>query len=247
VTTTDEKPKKRTKRARLVILEVPSEDEWAPMARLPKPLVRVERSLNPCPTCPAHCCHGVVHATLVESARIALLLAMPMETFVRAVKIDRERPFEPSAELMLDVGPRRLAFQETNEAHRCTFLHDIGNRRRCSIHGLRPGICRQYPFKIQRGDLRVDVGTEALCPTKWLWNDDTLQTQAGYLDAWLVDRALDDDLAAKWNDDGAREGPRADRSLAALCRFAVEQVHGRLGIGDVEALYPRPRRKLGQL
>ncbi len=229
-----------------MILDVPTEEEWAPKLRLPKAMVRVERSLNPCPTCPAHCCHGVVHVTLVEAARIALLLQMPMETFVRAVRIDRERPFEPSAELVLQDGPRRLAFQETNEDHRCTFLHDIGDRRRCSIHGLRPGICRQYPFKIQRGDLRIDVGTEALCPTKWLSNDQVAREQSGHLDAWLADRAMDAELAAVWNDDGDADGARADRSLAALCRYAVHAVHERLGIGDVALLYPRPRRRLGE-
>lgn len=219
--------------AKLVVLNMPSEAEWAPKKGLPKALVPVERSTDPCPSCPATCCHAVVHVTIVEAARIATALTLPFSRFVRAVAVDPPRAFEPSAVVVIDGVERRLAFVETNEAHRCVFLHDVGESRRCSIHPLRPGICRQYPFKLKRGRLRVDVGTEAYCPTGWLWNDATVAAQDRHLDAWLADRKRDARLAAAWNEQGGG-------SLDALCRFAIEAQGG-----DVDAVFPPPRRRLG--
>lgn len=219
--------------AKLRVLDMPSEEEWAPKKRLPKALVPTERSTDPCPSCSAPCCHALVHVTLVEAARIARALTIPFPAFVRTVAVDPPRPFEPSAVVTIDGVARRLAFRETNERHRCVFLHDVGDRVRCSIHALRPGICRQYPFKLQRGKLRVDVGTEAFCASGWLWNDATIDAQGAHLDAWLADRKQDAQLAATWN---ARGGGTLDE----LCRYAIEQTGG-----DVDAVYPPPRRRLG--
>ena len=227
-------------RARLRILNAPHASEWERFKNAPACMVRVERSLSPCDGCLSHCCHHDAHLSAFEATRMALTLAVPLESFVvpepyKAADIG----LAPYHAIRLDEGRVRLKLRR-REDRSCVFLFKLGERGRCGAYALRPGICRLYPFELEEGDAHIHVGTLAYCPTQWLHDEDTEARIEGDLQRWREDLAADKKLVARWNRDA-----RQDRSFAAFARFAVESLAPSFGVAPDE-LYPRPRRRLGQ-
>lgn len=227
----------------LRILNMLHKEQWAPRRQLPMVLVRQEHYLSPCDNCSGHCCEMQVELAVVEAVRIGITLAVPLEVFVKT------RPYapyggdyfiDPGYPIELEGGPARLLFAHQEQGH-CHFLHRVAGRGRCVAYGIRPGICRLYPYDVRLGDgERISVGTTNLCPYGWLYDENTTEQVGRDLDAWRRDIDTSNRFCAEWNQAG-----HADRSLPGFLREAVMTLGPALGL-DPERLYPPRRRRLGE-
>lgn len=227
---------------RLRITNMKTVDEWEPLRGLPRVLVREERSISPCDTCPGHCCTHAAELSAVEAARIGLTLILPLESFLATrpwKALGSGYDIQGSHPILLDEGLVRL-FLRREEGAACRFLHDVDGRGRCAAYAVRPGVCRLYPYAVEEEDgTRAAIGTLDSCPTGWLYDESTEEAVARSLASWREDLSLDEELCQRWNDED-----REARSLSAFARFIVTEMAPRLGL-DERRLYPPERRAFG--
>lgn len=227
---------------RLRITNMKTVDEWEPFRRRPRVLVREERSISPCDTCPGHCCTHAAELSAVEAARIGLTLIVPLESFLatRAWEaLGSGYDMQASHPVLLDDGPVRLFLRREEDAG-CRFLHQVDGRGRCVAYAVRPGVCRAYPYAVEEHDgTRTAIGTVDLCPTGWLYDESTEEAVGRSLASWRDDLSLDKELCARWN-----EEERDGRSLSAFARFIVKEMAPRLSLNETR-LYPPERRAFG--
>jgi Fe-S-cluster containining protein len=226
---------------RLEVLNARPAAEWERFKRVPRALIPIEHSINPCIGCRAHCCHHILHLSAFEAVRIACVLTLPPEEFVDAeawTRPDRDIGVPVLHPIRTDAGPVRLRLKQ-QEDKACAFLYSIAGKGRCGAYAARPGVCRIYPFEIEDEIGRVRVGTTDYCEQAWLFDDDTVAGLERSVADWRADLSRDRELVARWN-----RGTRAERSLGAFYRWAVAELADELG-GDLEAIYPPPRRTFG--
>jgi Fe-S-cluster containining protein len=221
------------------IQEVPDAEEWARVKHLPRFLQPVEFSLTPCVGCHGHCCYGVVGVTMVEALRMALALTVPIQDIVEVEPVPQDgRSVGKTPPLPLEGGDVTLRVRHTDR-HACVFLYHLGGKGRCSIHALRPGICRVYPHSVEWGRRRVSVGTQTLCPVRWLQDHGTRTRMQEDLTRWDQDLADEKRLLRAWQKQDGR------RTLEAFAYFAAVRLARRWGV-DLPALLAPPRRTLGR-
>jgi Fe-S-cluster containining protein len=224
---------------RLKVLNMPHESAWAPHQDAPRFLVPAQFSTDPCTHCGGHCCGAQVDVTTVEAVRIAATLGLPIHDVVRLMPHSPQevRPGD-NPPIVLTDGAVTLALQH-NAQHKCVFLHHIGPRGRCSIHGVRPGPCRVFPYDVAYKGRRVRVGSQLLCPVKWLTNDAAEARLMADIDQWRADQARERKLVTAW-----KRARTPDRSFGAYITFAVKRLEKVLGLNAAALLAP-PRRTFG--
>lgn len=228
--------------ARLRILNVPDASEWEAVKHLPRFIQRQDFSTNPCATCPGHCCSPEGNITTVETMRMALGLGMPPSQVVQARRVaDLTHDTSASEPLPIPLAGGDVLFfmHLLGRGKRCSFLHTVAGRGVCSIYGLRPGICRVYPFTVAWKGKVMRVGSTSLCQVKWVQDDAVRAGAQEALEAWDQDIRQEKLLLRAW-----QRHPGEDRSLDAYFRFAAARLQKRMG-GDLELLFPVPRRRLG--
>ncbi|MEW5851187.1 MAG: YkgJ family cysteine cluster protein [Myxococcota bacterium] len=223
----------------LRVLNMPDVSEWDKVRHLPRFMQPVEFSLAPCTHCRAPCCWVDVELTTVEAARIALNLALPFDDVVtRHVLREGEERLSKNLPIPLVDGPTVLRLKRRANSE-CNFLNYVGERGRCAIHGLRPGICRLYPYEVQWGRRHVRVGSQSLCPVRWLKDDAAEARLRENLTQIDADRALERKLLTSW------KRRRGERTWQAYVPFAVRKLAPELGASAEEYLR-EPRRTLGK-
>lgn len=224
---------------RLTVLNMPHEDAWTPHRNEPRFLRPVEFSVDPCRHCGGHCCSAQVDVTTVEALRIAATLGLPFGDVVRRMPYSAQevRPGN-NPPIPMEDGTFTLALQHTPQ-HQCVFLHHIGPRGRCAIHAVRPGPCRVFPYDVAFKGRRIRVGSQALCPVKWLTSDAAVERLTRDIEQWQADQTRERGLVTAW-----KRSTNKDRTYVAFVTFAVHRLKRALGL-DVEQLLAAPRRTLG--
>lgn len=218
---------------RLIILNALPEAAWDEMKQKPRFLQPHDHSKAPCRHCVGTCCQADIRTTTVEAIRIALTLGVPVLDFIEPVDA---AVFADSATewpvIPVDGAQLRLRLRKVDTW--CIWLHRVNGRGRCSIHALRPGPCRLYPFEMQVGERRVTTGNQNICPVGWV-KTDALEEQA-HADL----RAFDADMAAERALIDAWTAARVPGGVEEYLRWAVAHAGPGMGL-DVEE-YLRPRR-----
>jgi Fe-S-cluster containining protein len=180
-----------------------------------------------------------VHVTLVEVLRIVLPVGLAIDDVVERIPADGARGHLQTVPLPLDEGEVRLVLRQRGEPKTCVFQHHVGARGLCSVHALRPGVCRIFPYRVDVGDRIVSAGAAVACPTRWLFNESVEARVEADMQQWQDDVAEERALVAAW-----RETEEEDRSFAGLVRFATARLAPRYGLDPKE--FQRPaRRRLG--
>lgn len=227
--------------SRFRIIDMPHVDFWEEKRKLPRFLFPFEYSLDPCSTCVGYCCQTVVHVTLVEVLRIVLPIGLAVDDVVERIPADGARGHLQTVPLPLDEGDVRLVLRQRGEPKSCVFQHHVGARGLCSVHALRPGVCRIFPYRVDVGDRIVSAGAPVACPTRWLFNESVENRVEADMRQWQGDVEEEKALVVAW-----REAEVDDRSFHTLVRFAIERLGARFGVDPKELLRPA-RRRLGEL
>ncbi|MBI5494023.1 MAG: YkgJ family cysteine cluster protein [Deltaproteobacteria bacterium] len=223
---------------RLRILDMIDEAEWARLRRMPRFLQPLEASTDPCVTCPGNCCMAQIRVTTVEALRIVLTLTLRFEDVVDVSRVGPEhtdyRPRVP-----LRDGP--VVFQlKVTPGTGCLFLFHVGGRGRCSIHGLRPGPCRMFPFHVVMGRREMQTGSQRLCPIGWVRTDALEKRVARDVAQFDKDLREEKRLVDAWV---AADG--GQKEFTEFLAFAIRRLAPAFG-RDAEELLAPPRRRLGQ-
>lgn len=233
-------PRQRKQKPSLRILNMMHDDVWQEKRELPTFLYPAEYSIDPCGRCSGHCCQTEVYITAVEAMRLALTLSLPLEAVVVCDPADSPRGRNQSLPIPLDEGEVRLRLRHTEQTQACVFFHSVVGRGMCAVHGIRPGVCRIFPYQASYLGERVSAGAPIVCPVSWTYNQDTERRLQADLDEWYQAQADEKKLITAW-----RRHKSDDRSFAAFYHFAVRKLAKRYGKNADEILRP-PRRRLGE-
>lgn len=221
------------------ILDMEHVSFWQKKRDLPRFVFPFEYSLDPCSGCVGYCCQTIVHVTMVEALRISLALGASLDDMVQRIPADGERASKQTIPLPLDEGEVRLVFRQQEGHGGCVFLHAVGPRSICSVHALRPGVCRVFPYKVDVGDRVLSAGSPIACPTRWLYDEAVEERVSADVARWLEDIDEERALVAAWS-----EHDDDDKSWPAFQRFATRRLASRYG-RDAEELLRPARRRLG--
>lgn len=94
----------------------------------------VKAGCNDCKDCSA-CCHDMGNSIILDPFDIYRLTT--------GLSMSFEELLQGKAELQVDEGMILVNLKMKEEGSCCPFLNDEG---RCSIHSLRPGLCRLFPL-----------------------------------------------------------------------------------------------------
>lgn len=233
---------KPSKRRRFAILDMPEVSWWEEQRNKPRFVFPHEYSRSPCASCAGLCCLASNKFTAVEATRIALTLMLPMPTFARATVLDGTEPAAHTVPIPLDSGDVVLSFVPKRQPQgddTCLFLNRVGDVGRCSVHGVRPGVCRVYPYRVELDERELHAGAPLVCPTHWLQDKDVRRAVKKDVVGWLADLERERELIEQWR---AHEG--GDRSFAGFARWAASTLAPEMGL-RTEELYPPRRRRLG--
>ncbi|MCP4500538.1 MAG: YkgJ family cysteine cluster protein [Deltaproteobacteria bacterium] len=226
----------------LKILGMPRLDEWEHLRSLKRALHPEDYAVNPCRFCSAECCKSAIRLTLIEVLRIAFTLGLPLQRFLEPHALsENDGPSGNCEPLLLDVGEVELRLRRQEGGH-CMFVKVLDEGEMiCSIHGLRPGACRFFPFSIEEENGgKFHVGAQLFCPAKWIQDDGLDEHLESQLFAWREDLVAEKEFVALWNSDD-----REDRSFSALLLFIFDEVAPALGY-DSRRLSSLPKRGLGK-
>ena len=190
---------------------------------------------SPCDGCAAGCCRKfTVTIGGFDAYRLATGLALPMADFA-----ELRWGLEPDGDHRVLLNGKaapgrryyRLALQRVPDPDpayqvRCIFLLSVGERGRCGVYGLRPGICRTYPAFLTDGG-RVGSADGKFCPPR-AWNVESMDVP--YFRRELLYRRrhdlLFDELVDAWNERLlATGGEHVERDFFGF----LSTVYGELG------------------
>ena len=132
---------------------------------------------NPCSKCEVSCCSAYsVFVAFQDLIPITRTLKIPFLRFAGFTLFEKSNDcYSPYAfylgqgkKFLLNLRKKsgRLAKTSLSLDGRCVFLMQFGKTGRCGIHGMRPMVCRCYPFLEENGNLTEVPGK--LCPVEWL-------------------------------------------------------------------------------
>ena len=211
---------------------------WLEKGHLPFFAFPYDYSLDPCANCGGHCCTTKVYVTTIEAMRLSLTLAIPFDDVVERQPADQPKGRSQTVPIVVDDGAWRLTLKKRDpESQKCIFFFEVGDRGRCGVHAIRPGVCRQFPYTTDVDDETISAGPPTPCPTRWLYNEATEKRVEADTRGWIADIDEEHRLIAAWDD-----SPADDRSWPAFTRFAVKQLATRFG-KDARQLLAPPRRR----
>ncbi len=134
---------------------------------------------TPCDNCESPCCrnyHIVIDGH--DAYRISVALKLPMIEFCELRWLNEE---DHNYRILLNSLPdaevryHRLVLKKIPDPdprfeNRCTFLLSIGEkgeRGRCGIYSVRPGVCASYPTGLVNGLIGLDAGGKYCPPNSW--------------------------------------------------------------------------------
>ncbi len=141
---------------------------------------------NPCSKCEVSCCSAYsVFVAFQDLIPIARTLKIPFLRFAGFTLFEKSNDCYSPYAFYLGKGKKFLLnlrkkygrppktspsvrFTGTRPSldGRCVFLMRFGKTGRCGIHGMRPMVCRCYPFFEENGNLTEVPGK--LCPVEWI-------------------------------------------------------------------------------
>lgn len=187
-------------------------------------------STSPCAACNSVCCSEKVCINIVDLARLVLLLGVAPEDVI---------DFAPEHQSSLTIAPvingqsqhmllKQIEVPELDEPV-CHMIARPGGKLRCGVHGVRPGICRAYPFQFYTDkDEFYYVGLPFLCPSSWALETKQRKAIEQEIVTWRNENDFAERAVKKWN----REQP--DDDVSSFFRYAIEKGARKLNLD------PRP-------
>jgi Fe-S-cluster containining protein len=187
------------------------------------PLPMAAFSTEPCSRCASRCCERQVVLSTSEAMRIGFALGLRLRSFVETMPWTRGVGLVISWPFKLDDGGRTVLRFKRSE-HGCTHLVRPGTATsRCGIYGVRPSLCRLYPFIVDDDGERLAIGGQEICPEQWLQTEATVAGVADAVDQLRIDREHDRQIVLAWN-----KGRRA-RNFDGLLTFLENEAATALG------------------
>lgn len=221
--------------ARLTVLNLPTLEGLS--AHPPRRRILDPRGYStlPCSVCPGHCCAtATVEVTTVEALRMAFDQALALEAVVQRMGCAPDVADRwASVPIPLEDGLTVLRLRHRDKGG-CTFLNAALEQGRCSAHATRPGTCRLYPLTIRAGTVTNTVGTDALCPLRWVGTPQLEQAAARDWRRWRADVAHEKRLVKAWVKAGGEKHP-----WKVFSTFASHWAQTRMGLRAPTAFFPR--------
>lgn len=172
-----------------------------------QPLVHTD---HPCIGCHTRCCKDyIVYVNSHDIYRIHKALLAPPESFLQLYRSD-----DRFSGVRIQRGIYELALKDRYGD--CTFLAKKGDQFRCRVHEFKPGICRSYPFELQRG--KVVQLSEKVCPVDWKLLKDSKAELLNQLRTYDEEWDFYHQTTKEWN------SRRGRRTLAGFAEFALDRV-----------------------
>ena len=222
------------------IVKVPRPEDVGLFADGPSvlhPLAK-QYSTSPCAACDSRCCSEKVCINIVDLARLVLLLGVAPEDVI---------DFAPDHKSTLTIAPiieglsqhmllKQIKVPELDEPV-CHMIARPGGHLRCGVHGVRPGICRAYPFQFytDKGEFYY-VGLPYLCPSSWALSNKARKSIEQQIVTWRNENDFAERAVKKWN----RE--RGDDDVNSFFRYAIEKGARKLKLDARPYLHARRRR-----
>ena len=199
----------------------------------PRFLNVLQASEAPCLDCTAYCCRARVIINVPDLVRLAGPLGIHPHSLCDLTEAD-SRNGEP---VLIGDTPKHMILRKAEDDH-CQLLMTVDGNRRCGVHGIRPGICRIYPFSYQRGATKYELG-HVMCPTEWLMTPQRQNAALDDVETYEQDRVVDRRIVRAFN-----ERPADARTPAAFWEHAMREGGKVLG-QDVSFMFrERPRTTL---
>jgi Fe-S-cluster containining protein len=208
-------------------------------------LGRADFSVAPCKGCHSGCCGLRAYLSIPEAVRMAFSLGIPLPFFIEVVieGEGEESELDDRWGGVLEVGGGRaqLSFLRDPDTGVCRHVVRPGEpTSHCGVYGLRPGVCRLYPYAFEAPDgTEWQIGSQDRCPVFWLFNEDARAQLEQDYELWRADLDVDATWVRRWN-----EVEREDRSKEALLAWLSGEVAEALGFFP-EDLEPYPSRTYG--
>jgi Fe-S-cluster containining protein len=147
----------------------------------------------PCFGCTANCCDSyIVTVNAHDIVRLWRGFGRSPEPYIQ---LHPARDAEKGVLLLDGCFDIALAHHQSGE---CVFLIEDEGVRRCSVHGMNPGACRAYPFRLDSaGDLLYVE--DLLCPRGWVLLPEQEEAIKADLRRWQEDEKTYESLVAAWN------------------------------------------------
>jgi len=211
---------RRVRAVKVVHLPTPSEvgiGARGPAALRPR---AGEYHTTPCTLCDSRCCCARICINVVDLARLVLILRVAPEDLL-ILDAEHETPLTLPATVAgrpVHMILRRIP-TEGLELPACHMLARPGGALRCGVHGLRPGICRAYPFqfKTDRSDEVFSVGPATLCPRQWAVGPAVRRAVEQEILTWRRENDAAERIVGRWNAEHGAE------DAVAFFAFAIER------------------------
>ena len=113
----------------------------------------------PCDSCDTNCCKEyVIFVNAHDIYRLSTGLKMAPENFL---EIYGAKDFDLG--INVKEGLLDLALKQKDE--KCMFLEESKDIFRCTVHDIKPSVCKSYPFQMKAGKL-IQMSNK-LCPADW--------------------------------------------------------------------------------
>lgn len=196
----------------------------------PRFLNVIQASEAPCQACTSYCCRARVVINVPDLVRLAGPLGIHPFSLCDLTEAD-SRNGEP---VLIGDTPKHILLRKADDDH-CALLLTIDGLRRCGVHGIRPGICRVYPFSYKRGTMIYELG-HIMCPTQWILSPEKQDQVLDDVETYEQDRALDRQIVRAFN-----ALPSEERTALAFWQHAMREGGKALG-QDVSFMFREPPR-----
>ncbi|QMU55037.1 MAG: YkgJ family cysteine cluster protein [Nitrosopumilus sp.] len=177
----------------------------------------VTKSLNvlkkgefPCDSCDTNCCKEyVIFVNAHDIYRLSTGLKMAPENFL---EIYGAKDFDLG--INVNEGLLDLALKQKDE--KCMFLEESEDIFRCTVHDIKPSVCKSYPFQMKDGKL-IQMSSK-LCPVDWNTQEfEAMMTT--HLKKDVAEWKFYDDLVLEWNLKQLK-----NKSLSDFLKFMMDMV-----------------------
>lgn len=172
----------------------------------------------PCSLCNSECCCEKVCINIVDLARLVLVLGVAPE---HVVTLDTEHRSTITIPALIAGTRTHMLLRRVPTAGlarpACHMLARPGGQLRCGVHGVRPGVCRAYPFRFytDRGNYFY-VGLPFLCPINWALAPAARRTIEREIVTWRRENDAAERAVRRWN------AGRGSEDAASFFSWAIE-------------------------
>ena len=155
----------------------------------------------PCDSCDTNCCKEyAIFVNAHDIYRLSTKLDMAPENFLQ---VYGAKDFDLGIDV--DEGLLDLALRQKDD--QCIFLEESRDVFRCTVHDIKPSVCKSYPFQLKNGRL-IQMDSK-MCPVDW--NTDEFETMmTTHLKKDADEWKFYDNLVLQWNSKRLKKRPLSD-------------------------------------